>query len=106
MNDLPIDKDEILKELDLIKEKDLKYSGGRILGSMCTEAHPFAKEVYCKFLDTNLAHSYLTCKHLLNYFSKRAQVSYVKIIRSSVKNGGFLRNVVFLCLRIVFKGYA
>ena len=50
MNDLPIDKDEILKELDLIKEKDLKYSGGRILGSMCTEAHPFAKEVYFKFL--------------------------------------------------------
>ncbi len=21
---------------------------------MCTEAHPFAKEVYCKFLDSNL----------------------------------------------------
>ena len=54
MNDLPIDKDEILKELDLIKEKDLKYSGGRILGSMCTEAHPFGKEVYIKFLDSNL----------------------------------------------------
>lgn len=54
MNDLPIDKDEILKELDLIKEKDLKYSSGRILGSMCTEAHPFGKEVYIKFLDSNL----------------------------------------------------
>ena len=54
MNDLPIDKDEILKELDLIQQKDLKYSGGRILGSMCTEAHPFGKEVYIKFLDSNL----------------------------------------------------
>ncbi len=54
MNDLPINKDEILKELDSIQDKDLKYSDGRILGSMCTEAHPFAKEVYIKFLDTNL----------------------------------------------------
>ena len=54
MNDLPIDKDEILKELDLFQDLDLKYSSGRILGSMCTEAHPFAKEVYIKFLDTNL----------------------------------------------------
>ena len=54
MNDLPIDKDEILKELDSIQNEDLKYSSGRILGSMCTEAHPFAKEVYCRFLDTNL----------------------------------------------------
>ncbi|WP_296865987.1 tyrosine decarboxylase MfnA [uncultured Methanobrevibacter sp.] len=54
MNDSPINKDEILKELDSIQDKDLKYSDGRILGSMCTEAHPFAKEVYIKFLDTNL----------------------------------------------------
>ena len=54
MNDLPIDKDEILKELDAIQSEDLKYSSGRILGSMCTEAHPFAKEVYIKFLDSNL----------------------------------------------------
>ena len=54
MNDLPIDKDEILNELDLIQENDLKYSSGRILGSMCTEAHPFGKEVYIKFLDSNL----------------------------------------------------
>ena len=54
MYDLPMDKDKILEELDSIQEMDLKYSGGRILGSMCTEAHPFAKEVYIRFLDTNL----------------------------------------------------
>ena len=54
MNDLPIDKDIILKELDEIQAEDLKYSDGRILGSMCTEAHPFAKEIYVKFLDSNL----------------------------------------------------
>lgn len=54
MEEKPIDKDLILKELDELQSMDLKYCDGRILGSMCTEAHPFAKEVYCKFLDSNL----------------------------------------------------
>lgn len=54
MDDKPTDKEIILKELAEFHELDYDYSDGRILGSMCTEAHPFAKEVYCKFLDTNL----------------------------------------------------
>ena len=54
MEDKPIDKKEILKELEQLHDLDYKYSDGRILGSMCTQAHPFAKEVYCKFLDSNL----------------------------------------------------
>ena len=54
MDDKPIDKDIILKELDEIHKLDSDYADGRILGSMCTQSHPFAKEVYCKFLDTNL----------------------------------------------------
>ena len=54
MQDEPIDKEDILKELAEIHKLDYDYADGRILGSMCTEAHPFAKEVYCRFLDTNL----------------------------------------------------
>ena len=54
MDDKPIDKQDILKELEEFHKLDHDYADGRILGSMCTEAHPFAKEVYCKFLDTNL----------------------------------------------------
>ena len=54
MEDKPTDKEVILKELYELHELDYNYSDGRILGSMCTEAHPFAKEVYYKFLDTNL----------------------------------------------------
>ena len=54
MQDEPIGKEDILKELSEIHKLDYEYADGRILGSMCTEAHPFAKEVYCKFLDTNL----------------------------------------------------
>ncbi|WP_295114348.1 tyrosine decarboxylase MfnA [uncultured Methanobrevibacter sp.] len=54
MQDEPIDKEIILNELMELHKLDYNYADGRILGSMCTEAHPFAKEVYCKFLDTNL----------------------------------------------------
>nr|WP_295000407.1 tyrosine decarboxylase MfnA [uncultured Methanobrevibacter sp.] len=54
MDEKPIDKQDILDELEKLHSLDHNYADGRILGSMCTEAHPFAKEVYCKFLDTNL----------------------------------------------------
>ena len=54
MDDKPIDKNIILNELNELHSLDHDYADGRILGSMCTEAHPFAKEVYCKFFDTNL----------------------------------------------------
>ena len=37
MEDKPISKKDILKELDEIQSKDHKYSDGRILGSMCTD---------------------------------------------------------------------
>ena len=54
MQDEPIGKEDILKKLSEIHKLDHDYADGRILGSMCTQAHPFAKEVYCNFLDTNL----------------------------------------------------
>ena len=54
MDEKPIHKDIILNELLEFHKLDYDYADGRILGSMCTEAHPFAKEVFCKFLDTNL----------------------------------------------------
>ena len=54
MDEKPIDKADILKELEELHSLDSDYADGRILGSMCTESHPFAKEIFCKFLDTNL----------------------------------------------------
>lgn len=54
MDDKPIDKAIILKELEELHSLDYDYADGRILGSMCTQPHPFAKEIYYKFLDTNL----------------------------------------------------
>lgn len=54
MNQEPVEKEKILGELAKFKNQDLKYSDGRILGSMCTRADPLAKEVFCDFLDSNL----------------------------------------------------
>ncbi len=44
----------ILKELQSFKNKDFTFSSGHILGSMCTQPHPIAKEAYIQFLETNL----------------------------------------------------
>jgi len=46
--------DNLLNELDQYRAKDFTFSSGHILGSMCTQSHPLAKEAYIKFLDTNL----------------------------------------------------
>lgn len=47
-------RNKILKELQKYQEKDFTFSSGHILGSMCTQPHPIAKEAYVKFLETNL----------------------------------------------------
>ena len=54
MNKKPKSHDEIFSELDEFQAMDCKYADGRILGSMCTEAHPIAKEAFFKFIDSNL----------------------------------------------------
>ncbi len=46
--------DEIKKEIEDAFKEDLQFSSGRILGSMCTSPHPYAKEAYIKFIESNL----------------------------------------------------
>jgi tyrosine decarboxylase/aspartate 1-decarboxylase len=38
----------------MFKKRDFSFSSGHILGSMCAQPHPIAKEAYLKFLETNL----------------------------------------------------
>lgn len=47
-------RNKILKELQKYQERDFTFSSGHILGSMCTQPHPIAKEAYIRFLETNL----------------------------------------------------
>ena len=35
-------------------KKDLSYKSGRILGSMCTQPHPEAVQIFSKYIDKNL----------------------------------------------------
>lgn len=57
MNRRGIDRTSVLKLLKDKRARDLKYSEGRILGSMCTSPHPVAKEAFIDFLETNLGDS-------------------------------------------------
>lgn len=54
MDDKPKSRDEIFKILDMYHEKDMGYSEGRILGSMCTQSESIAQSVFYKFINTNL----------------------------------------------------
>jgi tyrosine decarboxylase/aspartate 1-decarboxylase len=44
----------ILNELETKLKQDLAYSSGKILCSMCTSPHSFAKQIYRKYLEKNL----------------------------------------------------
>ncbi|MEM0466789.1 MAG: tyrosine decarboxylase MfnA [Candidatus Thermoplasmatota archaeon] len=44
----------VLQQLKQYQHKELSFSSGRILGSMCTMPHPIAKKAYLMFLETNL----------------------------------------------------
>jgi tyrosine decarboxylase/aspartate 1-decarboxylase len=45
---------KIFKELESFQQRDFCFSSGHILGSMCTQPHPIAREAYIQFLETNL----------------------------------------------------
>jgi tyrosine decarboxylase/aspartate 1-decarboxylase len=44
----------IRKMLEARLQQDLSYSSGKILSSMCTNPHGFAKQIYGKYLEKNL----------------------------------------------------
>jgi len=44
----------IIQELEAKLQRDLTYSSGKILCSMCTNPHSFAKQIYRKYLEKNL----------------------------------------------------
>jgi tyrosine decarboxylase/aspartate 1-decarboxylase len=88
MNKKPIAKSEILKELNEYQNQDYKYESGRILGSMCTQAHPFAKEVFIQFLDSNLGDAGLF------QGTKAIENEAIKTIGSFLGNPNVFGNIV------------
>jgi len=47
-------KNTIIKELETKLQRDFSYDSGKILCSMCTNPHSFAKQIYRKYLEKNL----------------------------------------------------
>ncbi len=47
-------EENVLGDLKKILEKDLNFSSGKIIGSMCTMPHDFAKIVFNKYIETNI----------------------------------------------------
>ncbi|MFH1774290.1 MAG: tyrosine decarboxylase MfnA [Methanobacteriota archaeon] len=54
MDEKGLEEGKFLDILSNARKKDLKYSDGKILSSMCTLPHPFARKVYELFAETNL----------------------------------------------------
>ncbi|GBE56193.1 L-2,4-diaminobutyrate decarboxylase [archaeon BMS3Bbin16] len=54
MDERGLPAEDVRKLLSQAQSKDLSYSGGRILGSMCTSPHSLGREVFTQFLETNL----------------------------------------------------
>ncbi|MGD9131223.1 MAG: tyrosine decarboxylase MfnA [Candidatus Bathyarchaeota archaeon] len=47
-------KNTIVNELEAKLRRDITYSSGKILCSMCTNPSSFAKQIYCTYLEKNL----------------------------------------------------
>ena len=47
-------KNAVIKELETKLQRDFSYDSGKILCSMCTNPHSFAKRIYRKYLEKNL----------------------------------------------------
>lgn len=47
-------REEVLELLENLAREDASYASGRVLSSMCTSPHPLAREVFMRFLESNL----------------------------------------------------
>jgi tyrosine decarboxylase/aspartate 1-decarboxylase len=54
MPEKPLHKSKIQKMLEAKFQRDFSYSSGKILSSMCTSPHGFAKQIYRMYLEKNL----------------------------------------------------
>ncbi len=54
MHEKSLPKTLVLQQLKSKLKEDFTYDSGKILGSMCTKPHAFAKQIYMKCLEKNL----------------------------------------------------
>lgn len=54
MDEKGLPRSVVIREVRRRLQRDLTYASGRILGSMCTSPHRFARRVYSEYMDRNL----------------------------------------------------
>jgi tyrosine decarboxylase/aspartate 1-decarboxylase len=54
MNEKGLPQSSVLEQLKSKLKEDFTYESGKILGSMCTKPHEFARRIYIKYLEKNL----------------------------------------------------
>jgi tyrosine decarboxylase/aspartate 1-decarboxylase len=69
----------IRAELRRLRDRDMPFRSGRVLGSMCTAPHPIAVEAYTTFLETNLGDPWLNPG--ARDAEERAQASILQLLR-------------------------
>jgi tyrosine decarboxylase/aspartate 1-decarboxylase len=99
MDENGLSRDVVLKLLRSAQAGDLSYKDGRILGSMCTQPHEFAKEAFSMFIETNLGDSGLfrsTKKLEEEVISSIAELLGLKSAEGLVVTGGTEANIIAL----------
>lgn len=81
-------EEQILDDLKTILEKDTNFSSGKILGSMCTEPHEFAKIIFNKYIEKNIGDPGLLPG------TEKIEKDCIKIIGGLLNNGNAVGNVV------------
>jgi tyrosine decarboxylase/aspartate 1-decarboxylase len=99
MDEHGLSREEVLKLLRAAQAGDLSYKDGRILGSMCTQPHAFAKEAFSMFIETNLGDSGLfsgTKGLEEGVISSIAELQGLKSAGGLVVTGGSEANIIAL----------
>ncbi|MGQ9539235.1 MAG: tyrosine decarboxylase MfnA [Candidatus Bathycorpusculaceae bacterium] len=96
----------VLKELESRLKRDLTFKSGRIIGSMFTLPHPFARKIYARYLEKNLGNSGLCPEDILALWLPRnfLKRSMVRLLYPSLLIVPFDKAAEMLGLKIVKVG--
>jgi len=83
-----LSRDQVLRQLRVRLQEDFTYDSGKILGSMCTKPHGFAKQIYMRYLEKNLGDAGLFRA------STKLEKEAVKLLGSLLSNSNACGHIV------------
>ena len=94
-------KEDVFKDLNVFHNMDMKYSSGRILGSMCTKPDPVGLEAYKMFIETNLGDPGLfkgTALMEQEVINSLGNLLHLKNPCGHIVTGGTEANIMAMCV--------